>query len=88
MNRRNWMTVTAAGLAAGGQTVLGQQGAGSAAGAAGGDVPLGQYQPKSMLKVQETKVSRALPCNRFSHPHDGRERLKGRRCGALLSATK
>ncbi len=56
MNRRNWMTVTAAGLAAGvagnEQTALGQQ-------SPGADITLPQYEPKSMLTVHETKVPRA-----------------------------
>jgi predicted TIM-barrel fold metal-dependent hydrolase len=64
MNRRNWMTAASGALAAGltagftdeQQTALAQQRTGSAA---GGELPLDQYQPKSMLTIDGTRVPRA-----------------------------
>jgi predicted TIM-barrel fold metal-dependent hydrolase len=56
MRRRDWMTLTAAGIAAGTRNASAQQ---SKPAVAGADITLSQYEPKSMLKVPETRVARA-----------------------------
>ena len=58
MNRRQWMTIGAASLAARRSTPA-QQAAPPATPAAGQGVPLEQYQPASMLHVPETRVPRS-----------------------------
>ena len=56
MNRREWMTIGAASLAAERSTQAQQA---SSSPVAGQGLPLEQYQPKSMLHVPETPVPRA-----------------------------
>jgi predicted TIM-barrel fold metal-dependent hydrolase len=57
MNRRQWMTIGAASLAA--RSSQAQQASPPATPAAGPGLPLEQYQPKSMLHVPETHVPRS-----------------------------
>lgn len=58
MNRRNWLTMAGALLGARGANAQWQKGE-QAKGSAKTDLPLSEFEPRSMLKVPETKVPRA-----------------------------